>query len=78
MERLKAERKARGMSLTDVAEASGLLRPAVARAERVDVDPRISTVVAIAKALGVPLCELVDKDAKHGRHAKRSRKTATK
>lgn len=71
MERLKAMRRARGMSLTDVAEATGLLRTAIARVERDDVDPRISTVVAIARALRVPLCELIDEDAEHERHAKR-------
>ena len=71
MERLKAMRRARGLSLTDVAKKSGLLRAAVARAEREDVDPRISTVIAITRALGAPFCELVDEDAKHGRHAKR-------
>jgi transcriptional regulator with XRE-family HTH domain len=74
VERLKAARKARGLSLAEVAEGSGLLRSAVARAERSDVDPRISTVIAFAKALGLPLCEIVDKNAKHGPHAKRRSK----
>jgi len=74
VERLKVLRKARGLSLAEVAEGSGLLRAAVARAERSNVDPRISTVIAFMKALGIPLCELEDKDAKHGRHAKRRAK----
>ena len=68
---MKQVRKAVGMSLTEVAEGSGLLRQAVARAERPGIDPRISTVLAIAKALGVPVCELVTKDAKHERHGRK-------
>ncbi len=59
------------MSLTEVAEASGLLPEAVARAERDGIDPRASTVQRIAEALGVPVCELFPKSG-HERK-KRSR-----
>jgi transcriptional regulator with XRE-family HTH domain len=49
------------MSLADVADRSGLLRQAVARAERAGIDPRASTVAAIAKALRVPVCQLFER-----------------
>ena len=65
---MKHARKAKGMSLADVASRSGLLPETIARAERPGVDPRISTVVLIAKAIGVPICELLNEGAKHERH----------
>ena len=67
---MKRSRKAKGMSLTEVAERAQLHPQAVARAEREGVDPRFSTVVAIAKALDVPLCELVE-GVNHGKHQRR-------
>ncbi len=48
------------MSLSQVADASGLHRVAIARAEREGYDPRASSVAAIAKALGLPVCELFE------------------
>ena len=65
---MKHARKAKGMSLADVANRSGLLPETIARAERPGVDPRVSTVIVIAKAIGVPICELLDEGAKHERH----------
>lgn len=70
METIKHVRKRIGLSLADVAKRSGLLRQAVARADRAGVDPRVSTALAIAKALDVPMCELLDEGANHGRHRK--------
>lgn len=61
MESLKRARKARGMSLAQVAQRSGLLAQAVARAERAGIDPRASTVAAIARALGVPICMVFER-----------------
>jgi transcriptional regulator with XRE-family HTH domain len=58
VERIKRVRRRVGMSLAEVADGAGLHREAVARAERADTDPRASTVARIAKALGVPVCEL--------------------
>ncbi len=58
MESIKRARKARGMSLTEVAKRTGLHREAIARAERKQTDVRGATLAAIAKALGVPVCEL--------------------
>ena len=71
METLKRARKAKGMSLTDVAELAGLHPEAVARAERAGTDPRFSTVAAIARALGAPLCQLVEGASSHEQHRKR-------
>jgi transcriptional regulator with XRE-family HTH domain len=63
------------LSLAEVAERCGLFPQAVARAERKGIDPRVSTVAAIAKALGVPGCELLDEDTKHEQHrTKRTRR----
>lgn len=59
------------MSLGDVAERSGLLRQAVARAERAGIDPRASTVAAIASALGIPVCQLFERTGHERSRAKR-------
>ncbi len=74
MDELKRARKAKGMSLTEVAELAGLHDEAIARAERRGVDPRFSTVATIADAIGVPLCQLVREDTKHARHGRRKAK----
>lgn len=71
MESLKRARKARRMSLAQVAERSGLHAQAVARAERDGIDPRVSTALAIARALTIPICELLDETTHHERHGKR-------
>jgi transcriptional regulator with XRE-family HTH domain len=73
---MKHARKAKGMSLADVAKRSGLLPEAIARAERAGIDPRVSTALAIAEALGVPICGLLDEGAKHERH--RAKRKATR
>ncbi len=71
MESLKRARKAKGMSLTEVAERSGLHREAIARAERQDTDVRGSTLSALARALGVPVCELFDETGHEPKRRKR-------
>jgi transcriptional regulator with XRE-family HTH domain len=60
VESIKRARKARGLSLADVAKLASLHPEAIARAERAGIDPRASTVGVIAKALGVPVCELFE------------------
>jgi transcriptional regulator with XRE-family HTH domain len=72
---MKRARKAQGMSLADVAKRAGLLPEAVARAERAGIDPRVSTALAIADALGVPICELLDEGVRHERHRARRKTT---
>jgi transcriptional regulator with XRE-family HTH domain len=72
VERIKRVRKSLGISLSEVARRSRLLPEAVARAERKGQDLRASTVAKIARALGVPVCELFDESG-HGR--KRTKKS---
>jgi transcriptional regulator with XRE-family HTH domain len=71
---IKQARKARGLSLTEVAERSGVHRMSIARAERVGVDVKASTLVAIAKALGVPICELFEESGHERQREKRQNK----
>jgi transcriptional regulator with XRE-family HTH domain len=49
------------MSLTKVAELTGLHREAIARAEREGTDARASTLAVIADALQIPVCQLFEK-----------------
>jgi len=44
---------------------------AIARAERVGTDVKASTLIAIARALDVPVCELFGKESGHERPATR-------
>jgi len=74
VESIKRARKATGLSLTEVAERSGVHRMAIARAERVGTDVKASTLSAIARALGVPVCELFEKSG-HERERKGKPKT---
>ena len=74
MEALKRARKAKGMTLAQVAEATGLHEVSIARAERDGYDPKWSTVVALARALGVHICELIEEGERHDRHAGRRRR----
>jgi transcriptional regulator with XRE-family HTH domain len=71
MERIKRVRKSLGLTLRQVAERSGLLPEGVARAERKGQDVRASTVAAIARAMGVPVCELFEESG-HERKRKRT------
>lgn len=75
MEGIKKARQRAGLSLTEVAEATGLHRMAIARAERDGQDVKASTVSLIAKALGVPVCELFDES---GHEAPRRKRTHAK
>jgi transcriptional regulator with XRE-family HTH domain len=71
VESIKRVRQVRGLSLADVADRSGLLRQAVARAERAGIDPRASTVAAIADALQVPVCQLFERTGHERSRTKR-------
>lgn len=70
MEGIKKARQQAGLSLTELAEATGLHRMAIARIERDGQDVKASTVATIAKALGVPVCELFEESG-HGRRARK-------
>ena len=74
MEGIKRARKKAGLSLTELADRTGLHRMAVARAEREDQDVKASTVAVIAKALGVPVCELFEETGHERRQTKPKRK----
>jgi transcriptional regulator with XRE-family HTH domain len=74
MEKIKRLRKARGLSLSEVARLSGLFPEAIARAEREGQDPRASTLSKIARALGVPICELFEESGHGQRRAKQTKK----
>lgn len=65
VESLKHARKSRGVSLVQLAERTGLHRVSIARAERVGVEPSVATLRAIATALGVPICALLDGESTH-------------
>jgi transcriptional regulator with XRE-family HTH domain len=72
MESIKWTRKRRGLSLTDVSARTGLYREVIARAERVGTDVRATTLAAIAKALGVPVCELFEVSGHERQGSKRT------
>jgi len=71
MEKIKSARKKAGLSLAELADLTGLHRVAIARAEREGQDVKASTVVVIAKALGVPVCELFEESGHEPRRTKR-------
>ena len=73
MDGIKRARKARRVSLTELAAQTGLHRMALARVERPGVDAKASTVAAIAKALGVPVCELFEETG-HERSRRKPKK----
>lgn len=62
-------RRAKGVSLSQLAELTGLHRMALARVERTGTDAKASTLSAIAKALDVPVCDLFESSG-HERRAK--------
>jgi transcriptional regulator with XRE-family HTH domain len=74
MHSIKRARNAKGLSLADVAQRTGLHREAIARAEREGTDVRGSTLANIAKALGVPVCELFEESG----HERQRRKPKAK
>ena len=73
MEGIKRARKTAGVSLTELAERTGLHRIALARAERPGQDVKASTVGRIARALKVPVCKLYDESGHERRRRKPSR-----
>jgi transcriptional regulator with XRE-family HTH domain len=58
-ERVKELRKARGWIQPDLASKAGLSEGYIARLETRRHDPRLSTLHALAKALRVPVAELL-------------------
>lgn len=74
VEKIKLIRNAKGLSLTQLGNLTGLHSVAIARLERRGYDPKASTVALVAKALGVPVCELYEESG----HERRRRKPKAK
>ena len=68
-ENLRRLRKQANLTQAEVAEAAGLPRATVATLEQPGANPGVQTVVAVAKALGVSLDELMAPPPEH-RHYK--------
>ncbi len=58
-ENLRTKRKARGMSLDDLAKASGVSRAALSQVETVKTNPTVGLLWKIATGLGVPFADLL-------------------
>ncbi len=58
-ENLRQRRKARGMSLDDLARASGVSRAALSQIETCKTNPTLGILWKIAVGLGVPFAELI-------------------
>ena len=58
-ENLRHKRKARGMSLDDLARASGVSRAALSQVETVKTNPTVGLLWKIAVGLGVPFADLI-------------------
>ena len=59
-ERIASERRARGWRQQDLADATGIARPNIARLESGRRMPKISTLHRIAQALSIPVEELME------------------
>jgi transcriptional regulator with XRE-family HTH domain len=59
-EALRRTREARGMSISDLARASGIAKATLSGLESGDANPTLETLWALTAALGVSLGELVD------------------
>ena len=58
--RIKEIRQSRGMSLRMLADLSNLTKESIINVEAGRTDPKLSTLLAVADALHVPLAELFD------------------
>lgn len=59
LENIKRIRKEKGLTQKDVAEGSDMLVPTYSRLERGGSNPSLASMVRIAKALDVPVVELL-------------------
>jgi transcriptional regulator with XRE-family HTH domain len=57
---VRATREAKGWSQEDLAAAANMHFTAISRIERADREPLLTTVIAVAYALGVPPGDLFD------------------
>lgn len=58
--KIRFERVKRGLSQEDIAGLTGLSRRAISCIECGSNDPKYLTLLSIAKALGITLCELLN------------------
>lgn len=56
---VRRERERAGLSQEALADACELRRGAIARIEKAEREPRVSTLIACSMALDVPLCALL-------------------
>lgn len=56
-------RRARGWSQRDLARASGVAQPVIARFEVGDTDPKVTTIMKLAHALGLCITFEPERDA---------------
>lgn len=56
--RLKEERKRKNLTMLDLAERAGITKGAISLYEKGEREPLISTVIKLAKVLGVPIAYL--------------------
>ena len=68
-ENLKRQRKQANLTQAELAEAAGLPRATVANLEQPGANPSVSTIVAVAKALGISIDDLLAPPPEH-RHYK--------
>ena len=57
---LRSERERRGLSQEELGRACGLHRTEISLLERAGREPRLSTIVKVARALHVPPASLLD------------------
>jgi transcriptional regulator with XRE-family HTH domain len=66
---LKRQRKQANLTQAELAEAAGLPRATVANLEQPGANPSVTTIIAVAKALGISIDELLAPPPEH-RHYK--------
>jgi len=59
-ERLKRQRTRRALTQAELADRAGVTTATVARIERDEIEPRMTTLRKLAEALGVDPAELVE------------------
>jgi len=70
MMRLKEWRERRGLSLRKLAEISGVHYVSLVRIEAGRLDPRLSTLLKLCKALNINIAELVGRAKPHTKGGK--------
>ena len=69
--RLLALRQAKGLSLAELAELSGVSKAMISKVERVESSPTAMILGRLAAGLGVPLAQLLTEDKEAGRRLRK-------